>query len=274
MDMSSTPTVRYTSPQKLFQELDRTLGDAVIITDVSPSQFTEILSERETLRRGFRFRSYHAHSGVLVVTIPTLLHEKLHLGLYEIYRDQLCQRFMSRRWDSKGATMFRATDSPAGGDGGEGDSGGGPIPERWGLDRWPTLVIEGGYSQSLNQLHTCMRRWFSLSNHEVEIVLLAKFNRGQRKIILQKWEEQGRPARMGATTTRRTPPLQPVLRQEIVISRDETTNPPSYHVARGALVLGFRALFLRDPGPQDDDFIISVPDLQWYSEQVWSAVYD
>ncbi|KAK0703538.1 hypothetical protein B0T26DRAFT_731810 [Lasiosphaeria miniovina] len=41
---------------------------------------------------------------------------------------------------------------------------------------WPTLVIEAGFSQSLGELHIAMRRWFSMSNHEVKIVLLAKFN--------------------------------------------------------------------------------------------------
>ncbi len=50
--------------------------------------------------------------------------------------------------------------------------------------------------------------------------------------------------------------LQPVLRQTITMTQDLTTNPVSFHVTRGALLLGFQLLFLRDPGPGERDFIL------------------
>jgi len=58
----------------------------------------------------------------------------------------------------------------------EGDSTRGPKPERAAKGAWPTLVIESGVSQTLGQLRICMRRWFSMSNHEVKIVMLTKFD--------------------------------------------------------------------------------------------------
>ncbi|KAK0651301.1 hypothetical protein B0T16DRAFT_403580 [Cercophora newfieldiana] len=64
--------------------------------------------------------------------------------------------------------------------------------------------------------------------------------------------------------------LNPVKRQSITITRDETTNPVSFNVTRGPLVLGFRLLFLRPPGPQERDFVLSIQDLQLYAENVWA----
>jgi len=152
----------------------------------------------------------------------------------------------------------------------EGDSTGGPKPERATKGAWPTLVIEAGVSQSLSQLHLAMERWFDLSNHQVKIVLLAKFD--GTKILLEKWEEEMR-VRPGATATRRSlrHPA-PVARQSITITRNTTTNPISYHITSGALVLSFRLLFLRDPGPREGDFVFGVQELEDYAENVWAEV--
>ncbi|KAK0730613.1 hypothetical protein B0H67DRAFT_562309, partial [Lasiosphaeris hirsuta] len=99
-----------------------------------------------------------------------------------------------------------------------------------GKGAWPTLVIEAGVSQTLAQLRIGMQRWFSMSNHEVKIVLLAKFD-------------------------------------AITITRDTTTDPISYHVTSGALVLSFRLLFLRDPGPGEGDLAFGVQELEEYAEK-------
>ena len=132
-------------------------------------------------------------------------------------------------------------------------------------------MIEAGDSGSLNQLLDDMRWWFSISNHDVKIVLLAKFDRRQETIVLQKWEEEAAPGRTGATATRNTPALQPVLRQEISITRNET-NPPSYSVTSGALVLKFQLLFLRDPTPREGDIIFDVSDLRSYADCIWESL--
>ncbi|KAL7619898.1 hypothetical protein AAE478_010445 [Parahypoxylon ruwenzoriense] len=171
-----------------------------------------------------------------------------------------------------GAT-FRPQGHP-GGDGGEGDSTGGPEPERAAKDAWPTLMIEAGDSEPLSDLRNDMRWWFSASGHQVKIIILAKFEHTHRAIILEKWEEEPR-VRLGATTTGQaaaSPPLQPVLKQSIAITQNTTTNPISYNVAGGGLILSFQLLFLRDPGPQEGDVVISIPDLEEYATKVWRYV--
>jgi hypothetical protein len=105
-------------------------------------------------------------------------------------------------------------------------------------------------------------------------VVLAKFDHARRLIVVEKWEEEMPPAQAGATATRLSDSLwRPVLRQEMVISRDESTDPPSHHVTGGALVLGFRQLFLRDPGPgEPGEVVLGVEGLKHYAEHVWRMV--
>lgn len=120
----------------------------------------------------------------------------------------------------------------------------------------------------MNELHNDMRWWFAASDHEVKIVLLAKLDRHRGIITLEKWEEQARGAARPGAITRHIAALEPVLRHTITITRNLTTNPVSYYVTSGALRLGFRLLFLRDPGPGEGDFVLSVEQLRKYAEDV------
>ncbi len=102
-----------------------------------------------------------------------------------------------------------------------------------------------GASESMVQLKLDMEWWFSASNHEVKIVVLAKLDRCRDRIILQGWEEEmSSAARLGATTTRASTArslanLEPKLQQEIEITRDTTIDPSTHHVVSSALVLKF-----------------------------------
>jgi hypothetical protein len=271
--------VRFTNVQDLFDVINCTIGDFLTVTNVSPSQFTEIEREREKRRRKFRFRRYHSDSRILIITIPTYLHETLHLGLYRRYYNQLVRNGIDESWKEIGSATCRAEQGHPGEDGGEGDSTGGPDPEREGTGKWPTLVIEAGDSETLGELHNDMQWWFWASNHDVKIVILAKFDRRERHILLEKWEEDISPPSQGPITRSQAAALlqqnsilRPVKRQSVTITRDETTNPVSYNVISGALVLGFRLLFLRDPGPQERDIVLSIQDLKRYAEKVWAVV--
>ncbi len=235
--------------------------------DVSPANFAEIEREREKRRRKFRFRRFDSGRRVLFIIIPTRVHEALHIGLYEGYRDQLVRSGRARGWRSTGASTRRGQGQPVG-DAGEGDSTGGPRLEGGTKEDWPTLVIAAGVSESLNELRNDMRWWFATSDHQVKLVLLAKFEHARCTITLEKWEEEAGGTRPGATTTRHAAAVQPVLQQTITITQDRTADHVSYNVTGGALMLGFRALFLRDPGPGEGDFVLSVQQLEVYADDV------
>ncbi|KAK0748111.1 hypothetical protein B0T21DRAFT_389050 [Apiosordaria backusii] len=257
-------TVRFTNVQDLLNVINCTARASLTVTGVSLDRFTEIELTREEQGRKFRFRDYDSKSQILIITIPTGLHEQLQNSLYH----QLNWQVHRRSWMHMGSTTH-SVQVHSGLSRKEGDSTGGPKPERAAKGAWPTLVIEAGVSQTWGQLRICMRRWFSLSNHEVKIVILTKFD--GNKILLEKWEEE-MPVRPGATTTRRSQHQEPVLRQSITITQNATTNPISYNVTRGALVLSFRLLFLRDPGPGEGDLVFSVQELEGYAEDVWAQV--
>ena len=187
---------------------------------------------------------------------------------------------IGRQWEDIGTTTFRAEGHPNG-DGGEGDSAGGPYPVPPGRRGWPTLVIEAGYSESSEQLKRDMEWWFSASNHEVKIIVLAKFDRQRQKIFLDKYEEelQDQPApRSGPVTrsaiARHGQVLVPVRQQEITITRNTGTIPTTYNVARGTLTLSFHLLFLRNPDPirGEGDLVWSIAQMEEYAERVWSRV--
>ncbi|XXG95247.1 hypothetical protein Hte_001507 [Hypoxylon texense] len=260
------PTIQFTNIKALCQAIEEVSGDYLVVQNVSPTDFEKINSQEP---RRFRLRRYHADKEILIITIPNDLHEALHLLIYRIFDHKLGLEGLES-WRPIGSTTLRPRGHP-GGDGGEGDSSGGPIPARNHKGAWPTLVIDAGDSESLSALRDDMRWWFSASDHQVHIVLLAKFDHSTQRIIIERWEEEIQ-IRPGATTTRRSASnaMQPKLQQSIIITRDTATD--SYHVARSALVLSFRLLFLRDPGPQEGDFIISIADLQAYARGVWAVV--
>jgi hypothetical protein len=189
---------------------------------------------------------------------------------------------LHRNWKAIGSTTFRAQGHPNG-DGGEGDSSGGPKDQRGNKGNWPTLVIEAGHSETLAELRKDMEWWFSASNHQVKIVLLAKFDDDQKHIILEKWVEVQASPRQGAATTRAFAQaanwLVPDCNQLITIIRNpgitdtdpHRFHPTSYTVTRGTLRLEFNLLFLSQPdqGQGQGDIVISVQDLQEYAGEVW-----
>ncbi|KAK3363866.1 hypothetical protein B0T25DRAFT_528633 [Lasiosphaeria hispida] len=271
------PSVRYTSWKKLESTIEATDGDVLIVTHVSPNDFDDIERRRDRNGRRFRF-FYDSNTQILIVTIPTDVHEALHHGPYH----HVIRATTAANWTSIGTSTFRLQFNHPhhGGGSKEADSSGGPVPGRLGRGLWPTLVVEAGYSMSLNRLRQAMRWWFSASNHQVKVVVLAKFHSAQAEIILERWEEeeeqnpQGPITRSQAAAMQQHPGgsiIQPVLQQTITITRDEMTDPESYHVTGGTLVLKFHLLFLRDPGPQEGDIVIGIPALQLFASQVWAV---
>lgn len=226
-----------------------------------------LLAARE--KRGFRLRRYYAALQLLIVTIPTGLHERAHLPIYDEITMAIYSMGLKSEWSSNGATTYVSPN----GDGGEGDSSGAPWKQRRGPNAWPTLVIESGYSESLQALRNDMRWWFSASNHQVKIVILAKLDTTQRLIILEKYREVQAGQRSGATMTRAASALEPRLDQAIRISQAgnsiDLTDPSSFVVTRGDLRLEFSLLFLRQPGPGEHDVVIGMQDLQLIAAKIW-----
>jgi hypothetical protein len=172
------------------------------------------------------------------------------------------------------------TSKATNGSSGEGDSDGYPYPIRGGGNDWPSIVIEAGFSQSLNGLRSRMRWWFAASNHQVKIVLLSKIypTASPQHILLEQWVETvptGRPVTRASTQAAAIGALlEPNSLQEIWIRRTRESPPAVgdvYIVDGGPLQLEFERLFLRSPNIGEGDVIIGIPDLQEFAEAAFRA---
>ncbi|KAH7234073.1 hypothetical protein MRS44_001879 [Fusarium solani] len=256
-------TIQFTSIPKLFKEIDAATGDILVVQNISQQDYNDIMHERDRRRRKFRLKRYYSESQMLIVTIPTMAHEILHAPLFGYIQAAVIQMGLDDVWYPMATTTYRTQGHPNR-DGGEGDSSGGPIERQGPL--WPTLVIEAGYSQTLVGLRRDMRWWFSASNHQVKIVLLAKLDSNHGQIIIEKWQEGPSGPRQGATTTRAAARLEPRRSQLITISRGSNT---AHRVSRGPLRLEFALLFLRAPGQGEGDIVVSDTQLQRVASGVW-----
>ncbi len=91
--------------------------------------------------------------------------------------------------------------------------------------------------------------------------------------MVERWQEEPASVRAGATHKRgHTGSLQPVRVQDITIVQDTTTDPASYQVTRGDIVLPLNLLFLRDPTPQESNVIITVAELEEIADAILETV--
>lgn len=136
---ASSATIQFTTVKRLFEEIGHAAGDlltvqgmadvrahraTLTVQNVSGPKFAEIETERERRWGRFRFRRYLARAETLIITIPTAIHEGLHLGIWDVIRDEIVRMGLRDEWRSMGSVTLRATLGHPGGDGGEGDSTG------------------------------------------------------------------------------------------------------------------------------------------------------
>lgn len=94
---------------------------------------------------------------------------------------------------------------------------------------WSTLEISAGDTESLTSLRGNMQFCFSATEHNVKVVLLVKFDRERRKIILEQFQETVSHFRTAG---------EPLRCQKTTIGRDQTANAATYSVDGGPLAMG------------------------------------
>ncbi|CDM37348.1 unnamed protein product [Penicillium roqueforti FM164] len=118
--------------------------------------------------------------------------------------------------------------------------------------KWPSLVIETGFSESPSKLMSDARFWFSQSNGDVQMVITIKISRSSPNIVLELWELVN----------------DMVKRQQIVtISKGENNR---VYLSGQPLIISFEKLFLRPPSiPKETDISLSGAMLRMIAEEVW-----
>jgi len=218
----------------------------------------------------------------MIITIPSAEHEGLHRGLDEDLFIDAVSMGLRREFFGIGSTTFM--DRDANGNiisEGEGDSCRKPTSMRTNRDHYPTLVIEVGWSQTLEKLREKARWWFDKSIGDVKIVLLVKSSPGSNHIRIEKWKLAPAASRQGATTTRAATAMTPQCVHVVEIARaagindahPNRFNPTSYVVTGGPLRLEFIDIFLRQPIPPGErDLILGNTILQEYAANFWRAM--
>ena len=285
--------LKFTTIDKLFQDINSTDGDALFVrgmywdkpftyevlialySDLSAQNFLAIEQRRDGVHRHLRLKYLTTgKSTLLIITIPTLAHELLHLELNMCFLYQLVPMGLESQWLQNGATTRR---SRKGDSSGEGDSSGCPDPPREFGDDWPTLIIEAGFSQSLESLQNIMRWWFSASEHQVKIVVLAKMDVQQHTITIEKYTEYQPADHLPRVATRTTSAHVQRRDHHITISRSSPSadlrDPNSYVVdSNTPVTLEFRKLFLREPRDREHDVTITTQQLQAYAVKAWKPI--
>lgn len=165
---------------------------------------------------------------------------------------------------------------------GEGDSSRKPLSMRTDKYQYPTLIIEVGWSQSLEKLRQKAEWWFANSGGDVKIVLLVKSSPKSNHIRIEKWKLAPAAFRQGATTTRAVAAaaIMPQYIHVVEIARANGISDvhpnrfdlASYVVAGGPLQLEFVDIFLRQPIlPVEGDLILDDTTLQRYAANFWKG---
>ena len=127
---------------------------------------------------------------------------------------------------------------------------------------WPTIVIECGASESLEELRRDCQWWLTNSAGEVSTALLLSVDRGDRRIRVEMWEWLAVP-NQHITRSRPHPTIMAPTKSYEFTSTDGISTG-------GLLRLDFQRIFLRQPGPGEGDVIFTVQDLEALIARFWS----
>ena len=253
---------------KLKNDLDQgTRNQYLIVRDVNKDIMKHI-EDREY--KGVRYE-WHGDLELLIVKVPTKIHETAAAGFG--FRIVFTAEVMGLPRIERQLTGAGKCTAP----------GGTPSKEPdWSMtnanvrgltpDDFPSIVIEVGFSESLQKLRNDARLWFSMSNNDVQIVILIAVRRRHNQIIFEKWTVG--PIAAGRRTTRHTPTQLPQAEQAITITR--TPIPPytcSIMSGTAPLTLEFNRLFLRPPVGGEHDIVYTAVDLVDIAEDIFRVPF-
>ncbi|OKL59168.1 hypothetical protein UA08_05807 [Talaromyces atroroseus] len=130
-------------------------------------------------------------------------------------------------------------------------------------DKWPSLVIEAGWSETRAKLEHDARWWIGASKGDVKGVITAAVQQGSRSIILEYWHSVLSPLR--------SDPDKRVIKltHRTTISQGNKNSP--IQVSNVPFIIPFEDMFLRgaDANTKEYDIVISREELELYAIRVW-----
>lgn len=194
--------------------------------------------------------TYNFISHVIVLKMPTTAHEAAHRAFSEIFsawhRSQEGRLFPMGGATIEGFTRKKCPDS----------SWTTSIHTSERENKWPTILIESGWSDSRAKLSRDVLFWLTESDQQVRVALTMKVTH-KGKITIDRWTLDETAGRTSVHPT-----------QTMSITRSRTPNSNNHRIS-GSMHIKFEDCFLRDKRNSESDFILSNQDLTEIAEAVW-----
>ncbi|PGH13881.1 hypothetical protein AJ80_06150 [Polytolypa hystricis UAMH7299] len=263
-EIKSQPTVEYTTLQSMTNTINNqynilaagSQNQYLYFTHVSAGDFQSIENERHRLRTHERF-TYFPDIETLIIKIPTREHEVAYRSLGKRITSQVEAMGLGEdEFLDLGSTKFVAQNSSTK----ESDGAWLNLQSRPNRGDWPSFVIEAGYSEGLERLHSDARCWIENSAGQVRIVLLLSIRPSARSIVIEKWELGSGPS---------TSNMSPVQTANLTV----TSTEPQNITGSVPLVLEFNKIFGRAPvALTEHDLTFTAQDLTNWADIFWRAM--
>ncbi|RMJ24953.1 hypothetical protein PHISP_04189 [Aspergillus sp. HF37] len=177
------------SENRLLEDKDGKRSQFIIFSNINEQTFEKVFADPSDATFARLYSSYIPGFGLLLVKMVTQVHEQAHkelattimFKLHEMNNlDRELQKigraeFGTNSRRKKADASFRPVQLPASRS-----------------DKWPTMIIEAGYSgSSKDTLDAGARWWLKESERDVKIALTILVSRTRREIVIDDWEIGG-----------------------------------------------------------------------------------
>jgi hypothetical protein len=121
--------------------------------------------------------------------------------------------------------------------------------------KWPTILVEAGWSEPMAKLKQDILFWLRESEQQVKVALTIQVTR-RESVTIKQWVLD--------ETTRSS--VKPIQTMHITRNRDPRLNQ---HQISGSMRIPFEDCFLRAKRGNESDFVLSNEDLTELAEAVW-----
>jgi hypothetical protein len=128
--------------------------------------------------------------------------------------------------------------------------------------KWPTFVVEVGWSEPKPKLDEDVRWWLKASNGDVKAAWTIDVNQDKTEIVIETWSFDRQT---------RTGPRPGVTQRVRIWHSKNGSDADSVRVSGGRLKLAFQDLFLRDAKGNEDDIFFETDDLIQLAQDIWEA---
>jgi hypothetical protein len=129
-------------------------------------------------------------------------------------------------------------------------------------EKWPTVVIETGYTESMAKLERDVRWWLIESSGDVRLAVLISIGPQRREVVFQKWVLIDKP------TSNEPEKRVPMAIYELVLSRSNRDQSIKASTEQHMVIL-FEDILLQQPGQSKQDITFALEDFEIIAKTVW-----